>query len=81
VNDRLSRSGPTRNYTEPSDDPNMDKNSEEESDKDSGDMQQGYLCNSADPSRLAREEVRPSFSTPGNCGRTSHSNRTQKIKR
>jgi hypothetical protein len=30
---------------------------------------------------LGREEVRPSFSTPGNCGRPLHSNRPQKIKR
>jgi DNA-directed RNA polymerase subunit RPC12/RpoP len=52
TNDRPSRSGPTHNYAEPSDDPSMDEDSEEESGKDSGDMQQGYLCISADPRRV-----------------------------
>ena len=52
TNDRPSRSGPTRNYVEPSDDPNMDEDSEEEAGKDSDDMQQGYLCISADPRRV-----------------------------
>ena len=49
---RPSRSGPTPNYAEPPDDPNMDEDSEEESGRDSGDMQQGYLCISADPRRV-----------------------------
>jgi hypothetical protein len=52
TNDRPSRSGPTRNYTEPPDDPNMDEDSEEESGKDSDDIQQDYLCISADPRRV-----------------------------
>jgi hypothetical protein len=52
TNDRPSRPGPPPNYAEPSDDPITDEDSEEEAGKDSGEIQQGYLCISADPRRV-----------------------------
>ena len=52
ANDRPSRSGPPPNYAEPSDDPITDEDLEEEAGKDSGEIQQGYLCISADPRRV-----------------------------
>ncbi len=60
TNDRSSRSGPTHNYAESSDDPSMDEDSEEESGKDSGDMQQGSLFISGDPSWDGRRRDRHS---------------------
>jgi hypothetical protein len=52
TNDRTSRSGPTNNYAEHSDDSNMEEDSEEDSEENLGEMQQGYLCTSADPRRV-----------------------------
>jgi hypothetical protein len=51
TSNRPQRSEHRPNYTEP---PNerMDEDSEEASDNDSGDMQIGYLCISADPRRV-----------------------------
>jgi hypothetical protein len=51
ASNRSQRSERVHNYTEPPDDL-MDEDSEEAPDNDSGDMQVGYLCISADPRRV-----------------------------
>ena len=82
TNDRTLRSKLDHNYVEPdSDDANMEEDSEENSDEDSDEIRQGYLHTSTDPRRIGQEEAKPSRSTPGNCVKPFHSNRTQKIKR
>ena len=51
ASNRPQRSERVHNYAEPPDDP-MNEDSEEAPDNDSGDMQEGYLCTSADPRRV-----------------------------